>query len=305
MLDIARLTSLACAAARVTHTIPHRQLSYLAISPHVMPTFTVSYTRLFEDNYCWHIHNPVHNLSLVVDPADAGPVIEHLRSKDGAELVAILTTHHHWDHAGGNEAMAKAYPGVKVVGGADDGAKIAAMTHAAADGEVMSMAELRVTALSTPCHTAGHVCYLVEGDDSTTPAVFTGDALFVAGCGRFFEGTAAQMLSSLDKLAALPPQTRVYCGHEYTLSNLKFCAHVEPDNVSIADKLRRVAMLTAAGEPTVPSTIAEELDTNVFMRTRQPSVHRFTHPDAPEGSHIDPIEVMAKLREAKNNFKSS
>jgi len=190
--------------------------------------------------------------------------------------------------------------------------RIAGVTRAVDDGDVVMCAELPFHVIATPCHTAGHVAYWLRpgtnGPDDPG-AVFTGDTLFTGGCGRFFEGTPAAMLASLDKLAALPPATAVYCGHEYTWSNLEFGATVEPANAALAARLVAVTAATTADIPTVPSTIAEELATNVFMRVRCRVVAAFTHPEAfPDGTPDDaplpdPVEVMARLRAAKNAWR--
>ncbi|CAF2853003.1 unnamed protein product [Rotaria sp. Silwood2] len=173
---------------------------------------------------------------------------------------------------------------IKVVGG---DRSLQGLTHPVKDNEKFQIGELEVTCLLTPCHTAGHVCYLVT--DKVQQAVFTGDTLFIGGCGKFFEGSAAQMQSSLQKLAALDPKTLVYCGHEYTKKNLEFAATVEPDNQDLKAKQASLKSVT------IPSTVCDELKFNPFMRTNQKSVQAFT-------GKTDPIECMAELRERKNKF---
>lgn len=280
---------------------------FLVGSPHIMPSLIVKHVPLFEDNYAYIIQNDVHRTTLLVDPADAVTSLKAADSTD-CELVGVLTTHHHWDHAGGNADVAVARKGIEIVGGSEENGRIPAATRFVNDGERFELCGFQITALHTPCHTKGHVCYLVEGDPDAPPAVFTGDTLFAGGCGRFFEGDAAAMHASLAKLAALPPAARVYCGHEYTVANLRFCAHVEPGNAAITRRLEEAQALRAAGLPTVPTTIGLELETNVFMRTDQPDVWRFTHPDCDvaraAGASPPGAEVLARLREAKNGFKA-
>ncbi|XP_054549863.1 hydroxyacylglutathione hydrolase, mitochondrial isoform X4 [Talpa occidentalis] len=187
------------------------------------------------DNYMYLIIDTNSREAAVVDPVQPQKVVETVR-KQGVKLTTVLTTHHHWDHAGGNEKLVKLEPGLKVYGGDD---RIGALTHKATHLLTLQVGSLSVKCLSTPCHTSGHICYLVSKPGSAEPpAVFTGDTLFVAGCGKFYEGTADQMHKALlEVLGRLPPDTRVYCGHEYTVSNLQFARHVEPNNTAVREKL--------------------------------------------------------------------
>lgn len=172
----------------------------------------------------------------VVDPVDPESVLAAVEEAK-VNLTQVLTTHHHWDHAGGNEKLVKAFkgPALTVYGGDD---RIGAMTQKMGHGDTFSIGSLSVKCLFTPCHTTGHICYFVEGSDDGDKAVFTGDTLFLSGCGRFFEGTADQMYSALvEKLGILPGHTRVYCGHEYSLQNLAFAQHVEPENEVVKKKI--------------------------------------------------------------------
>jgi hydroxyacylglutathione hydrolase len=282
------------------------RLLHLVHAPGIMPAFRVVPIPLFSDNYAYRIENVVNQQSLLVDPADAAAALG-AAGADTPELVGVLTTHHHHDHSGGNAEVARRCPGVEVFAGAAEGGRVPAATRLLADGERFTAAGLEVTALHTPCHTAGHVCYVVGGDPDRPAAVFTGDTLFLGGCGRFFEGDAATMAGSLAKLAALPPETEVYCGHEYTVANLRFGLHAEPSNDAIRRRLEACERLRAEGRPTVPSTIGEELTTNVFLRTRERAVAAFTHPEQehPGRQPPDPVEVLARLREAKNAFKAA
>ncbi|XP_036164559.1 hydroxyacylglutathione hydrolase, mitochondrial isoform X2 [Myotis myotis] len=187
------------------------------------------------DNYMYLIIDDDTKEAAIVDPVQPQKVVE-MAKKHGVKLTTVLTTHHHWDHAGGNEKLVKLEPGLKVYGGDD---RIGALTHKVTHLSTLQVGSLNVKCLSTPCHTSGHICYLVSKPGSSEPsAVFTGDTLFVAGCGKFFEGTADEMYRALiEVLGRLPPDTRVYCGHEYTINNLKFARHVEPSNTAIQEKL--------------------------------------------------------------------
>jgi len=250
---------------------------------------------LFSDNYAWRVSTP--SGVVLVDPADAGPALASLGDD---KLVGVLSTHYHNDHSGDNDALAAAIPGLVVVGGIAEDGRVPAMSRGVRDGDVVELAGLKFECLHTPCHTRGHMMYYVSSTDSGG-VLFTGDTVFAGGCGRFFEGGPADMLAALSRVGSLPPDTRVYCGHEYTVANLQFCATVEPDNAKTAARLAAAIAARAAGCPTVPSTIGEELETNVFMRTSVPAVVRFTHAGA--AAPPNPVEVMARLREAKNAFK--
>lgn len=205
------------------------------------------------------------------------------------------------DHAGGNEELAARRAGIAIIGSAEEGGRIPAATQLVRDGDTIRVAGVPVRVIFTPCHTRGHVCYHITADPDKPSLLFTGDTLFGGSVGKFFEGDAATMAASLAKLTALPASTLVYCGHEYTSSNLRFCAHVEPANVALLARIERVAALRAAGKPSVPFTLAEELATNVFLRTSEPTVQTFTH--GRSGPSVDPVEVLQRLREAKNAFK--
>uniref|UniRef100_A0A9J7X3K2 Hydroxyacylglutathione hydrolase, mitochondrial n=1 Tax=Cyprinus carpio carpio TaxID=630221 RepID=A0A9J7X3K2_CYPCA len=215
--------------------------------------------------------------------------------KHGVKLKTVLTTHHHWDHAGGNEKLVKLMPGLTVYGGDD---RVGALTQKVTHYNTFKVGSLNVKCLFTPCHTSGHICYFVTKENSTEPpAVFTGDTLFVAGCGKFFEGTADEMYKALiEVLGRLPPETRVYCGHEYTINNLKFARHVEPNNEVIQKKLAWAKEKYDNGEPTIPSTVADEFTFNPFMRVREKSVQE-------HAGTSDPIEAMRNIRKEKDRFR--
>ena len=249
------------------------------------------------DNYAYLIVDPATGEAAVVDCAEADPVLAEVGRRP-IRLVAVLATHHHFDHVGGNRDLLAACPAIRVYGSADDAPRIPGITHRVRDGDPVEVGELRGRVLLIPAHTSGHVAYHFPAER----AVFTGDTLFAGGCGRLFEGDAAQMMGSLAKLAALPDDTRVYCGHEYTEKNLRFAAMLEPGNRPLTEKLEAVEALRREGRPTVPSTIAEEKATNPFLRTGSPelgaSVRRRV-PDVPPG---DPVALFAAVRALKDRF---
>ncbi len=250
----------------------------------------------FADNYIWLIRNGRH--AAVVDAGDAKPVIEFL-DRENVELTAIICTHHHGDHVGGNNELLARWP-VPVFGPAQE--DIPGRSHALREGDRVMVPgiQLALSVLDIPGHTAGHIA--LHGRLDEVPLVFSGDTLFAAGCGRLFEGTPRQMVNSLDKLAALDPQTRVYCGHEYTLSNLRFALAVEPDNPIVREREVREQRKRAAGEPTLPSTIGDEHLTNPFLRTVEPSIADAA--SARAGRHLsDRVSVFAEIRAWKNAFR--
>lgn len=231
-------------------------------------------------------------MAAVVDPVEPQEVVNFV-NEEGLNLTSVLTTHHHWDHAGGNKQLVEMMPGLKVYGG---DVNTAALTKQVEHLEEINIGSLHITCLLTPCHTRAHVCYFVEDKNGGSPAVFTGDTLFSAGCGKFFEGTAEQMYVALIKiLGVLQDDTQVYCGHEYTANNLLYAAHVEPENKAIQDRLIWAKNKKTAKEPTVPSTIAEEKTFNPFMRVHESTVQEHVR------AH-DPVMVMEALRNEKNRF---
>ena len=247
-----------------------------------------------KDNYAYVLLAPGATRAVVVDPSEAEPVERALREL-GVSLGAILATHHHVDHVGGNSALVQRFPGTKVYGYVSDRGRIPEQTEFVEHGATLVVEGLSFRALHIPGHTLGAVAYVGEG------AVFTGDTLFAGGCGRLFEGTPAQMYESLNvTLAALPDSTLVYCGHEYTASNLRFAAHLEPANAAIAAKATRVADQRARGLATVPSTIAEEKATNPFMRCDSPAI--VERVSSSLGGDRSPAAILGAVRAAKDHF---
>jgi hydroxyacylglutathione hydrolase len=217
-----------------------------------------------------------------VDPSEPAPVSEVV-TREGVALAAIWNTHHHLDHVGGNQELVAGFSGLEVAAHASDRARVPGQTRFLEEADQVSVGQLTASIVHNPGHTRGAISYHLPAAGGEPGALFTGDTLFGAGCGRLFEGTPADMFTSLGKLAALPPETRVYCGHEYTAKNLAFAAQAEPDNQAIAARIARVDERRRRGEPSVPFTLAEERDTNPFVRA---------------GS----IERLAELRAWKDRF---
>ena len=249
----------------------------------------------FQDNYLWLLHDG--RRALVVDPGDAKPVLAALRDH-GLQLEAILVTHHHADHIGGLDEVREA-TGAKVFGPARE--TIPEPLERLREGDTITALDLRFHVIDVPGHTAGHIAYYCADVDGA-PLLFCGDTLFSGGCGRLFEGTPAQMLHSLDKLAALPGNTRVCCTHEYTLSNLKFATVVEPGNLDLIHYQDRCNALRADGEPTLPSTIEQEKRINPFLRTRESTVMEAARALDAETTK-DETGVFAAIRQWKNEFR--
>ena len=246
----------------------------------------------FTDNYFWLLERD--GAACVVDPGDAAPV-ERALAQRGLALAAILVTHHHFDHIGGLPVLTRTHPDVPVYGPAAE--EIPGITQPLREGDRLSALGVDFTAWEVPGHTVGHIAYVADG------FVFCGDTLFSAGCGRLFEGTAPQLHRSLARLASLPPETRVYCTHEYTLANLAFAAAVEPDNRVVADEIARVRALRAGDRPSLPSTIGHERRINPFLRVGTPGVA------AAVGRHAgralaDEVEIFAELRRWKDGFRA-
>jgi hydroxyacylglutathione hydrolase len=246
----------------------------------------------FNDNYLWLFERDGN--AVVVDPGDAEPVRQTL-GRRGLRLAAILVTHHHADHVGGVAAL-KAASGAFVYGPASE--RIAGVDQRLAGGDRVRVLDVDFDIIDVPGHTAGHIAYYAAAEQP--PLLFCGDTLFACGCGRLFEGTPKQMVASLDALSALPPTTRVYCAHEYTLANIRFALTVEPGNDELQRRAVRDQATRARNEPTLPSTIGLELATNPFLRCESPEIRRAVL-GAADGTS-DRTDVFAQLREKKNRF---
>jgi hydroxyacylglutathione hydrolase len=231
----------------------------------------------FADNYIWLLHDGASGETAAVDPGDAAPVLAEA-DRRGWRVGQVWNTHHHWDHSGGNRAMKDA-TGCIVSGPAAE--NIPARDVPLSEGSQLHIGNHVGRVIEIPGHTLGHIALIFDG----LRVAFVGDTLFGMGCGRLFEGTAAQMHHSLQRLAALPDDTALYCGHEYTLANGRFAAHVEPDNRAIAARLDEVQKLRERGNITLPTSVAQERETNPFVRTTE-------------------VEEFARLRAAKDSFGS-
>lgn len=250
------------------------------------------------DNYAYLIEGDEPGVCAVVDPSEAEPVARALADR-GLRLGAVLATHHHLDHVGGLVGLLAAHPGAQALALEPDASAIEGVTRVVRHDERLAVAGLKLWCLHIPGHTLGAVAFVVE-EAGRPAAVFTGDTLFTGGCGRLFEGSPADMHRSLCQvLGALPDETLVYCGHEYTEANLRFAAHVEPDSDAIRERAARAAALRGRGEPTVPSTMGEERATNPFMRDRSAAVRLF----AGCGPGASGAEVLGKIRAAKDQFR--
>ncbi|HET9662941.1 MAG TPA: hydroxyacylglutathione hydrolase [Burkholderiales bacterium] len=256
-----------------------------------MSAYEVVPLRAFSDNYIWTIRDRQH--AAVVDPGDAAPVLDYLK-REKLRLVAILNTHHHADHVGGNSALL-AHADVPVYGPVDP--RIHEVSQPLSDGDRIRLPhfDIEFDVIEIPAHTRTHIAFHGSG------MLFCGDTLFAVGCGRLFEGTPQQMHDSLGKLMRLDGDTRVYCGHEYTASNIRFARAAEPSNRALQDLEVVVRRLRESDRPTLPSTIAREKATNPFVRCSEPAVVESAsrHAGKPLG---DPVSVLAALREWKNKF---
>jgi hydroxyacylglutathione hydrolase len=248
----------------------------------------------FADNYIWMLHDGHH--ALVVDPGDAQPVLDALQ-REGLQLESILVTHHHADHTGG-VAELRSSTGARVCGPATE--DMPEPLQRLSGGERYAALNLVFQVMDVPGHTAGHIAFYCDAVDGA-PLLFCGDTLFSGGCGRLFEGTPAQMLASLDSLAALPGDTRVCCTHEYTLSNLKFAMAVEPGNTALQKYRSHCEALRAKGLPTLPSSIALERSINPFLRSRVPAV--LAAATAHNAAMTLDTGAFATLRQWKNDYR--
>ncbi len=249
------------------------------------------------DNYAYLVVCEKTNRAAIVDASEAAPVARAVVDA-GVPLEAIWSTHHHTDHVGGNEEVAARFKVRAILAHASDKGRVPGQTRFLESGESFAFGALRVETIHIPGHTLGAIAYVVS-EDGDAPCVFTGDTLFIAGCGRLFEGTPSQMHASLASLARLEDGTRVYCGHEYTESNLRFARHVEPSNEEVGRMAARAKASRAEGRPTVPSTIGDEKNVNPFLRAGLPEI-RATVGVSPDA---DPVEAFAAVRRAKDGFR--
>lgn len=256
-----------------------------------MPEIMVSALPAFTDNYIWLLSTEERHCA-VVDPGDAGPVLSILK-RNRLKLDAILLTHHHADHIGGVQRLV-AETGAAVYGPADK--RIDSLTKRLVDGETLELPTLGAAfqVLEVPGHTSSHIAFFGHG------SLFCGDTLFSVGCGRLFEGTPEQMQSSLDRLAELPPETLVFCAHEYTLSNCDFARAVEPGNADLVRRSSEVEACRATGRITLPSTLEEELTVNPFLRTREPAVVAAAQKREPKAE--PGVSTLAVIRTWKDSF---
>jgi hydroxyacylglutathione hydrolase len=247
------------------------------------------------DNYVFILYNPDRRVAAVVDPAIAPPVIQHLQDL-GVDLIMILNTHHHWDHTGGNEELLQRFPNATVYGGSEDRGRIKGQTVFLQEGDRISFMGRIAEILFVPGHTRAHIAYYFPpARPGEMGELFCGDTLFAGGCGRLFEGTPAQMVASLTKLRSLPHNTRVWCAHEYTLKNLQFALTVDAENSDLQERYLQVKSLREQQEPTIPSLIGLEKQTNPFLRWDQPELQ-----SAVKSSN--PIQTFACLRGMKDQF---
>ncbi|MEM1007940.1 MAG: hydroxyacylglutathione hydrolase [Myxococcota bacterium] len=260
-----------------------------------MKPLEISIIPILSDNYTYVLRCPETDTVAIVDCPDADTLVPILEER-GLVPSIILNTHHHDDHVGGNRDLLKKFPTLRIYGYAADRARIPGITDVLEEGQHVDVGNHRAEVLFTPGHTSGHIAYYFADDH----AVFCGDALFVAGCGRLFEGDAAQMHGSLQKLAQLPDATRVYCGHEYTLSSLRFAKHIEPNNAKTIEFEQQVEQLRAQDQPSIPSTIGLEKEINPFLRTHIAACQEKAQQHDPKASQ--PHEICGALRALKDNF---
>lgn len=246
----------------------------------------------FEDNYIWVLSVSDSPWCILVDPGDATVVSSYLQ-QTGKKPLAILITHHHKDHTGGVAQLKQLWPNLRVIGPEAEQARIPWLTEAVSDNTLLHFPEInwQCRVIAVPGHTAGHIAFY------SAPVLFCGDTLFSAGCGRLFEGTAVQMYQSLQRLAALPDETQIYCTHEYTLANLRFALTIEPDNSDLLNYQQQCMVRRLSEQPTLPTSIALEKKINPFLRCENTHLQQRYH-------QVSAQDLFTRLRMAKDNFKS-
>lgn len=244
------------------------------------------------DNYIYLVHEPESRATAAIDPAVAEPVLKAL-DEMGWKLTHILNTHHHYDHVAGNLEL-KRQTHCTIIGPGRDRERIPGIAVEVGEGDSVSLGHAQTQVLDVPGHTSGHIAYWFAEDD----ALFCGDTLFGMGCGRLFEGQPRQMWASLEKIRDLPPATRIYCAHEYTRANGRFALTLEPDNLALVARMARVNDLRSRGLPTVPSTLAEELATNPFLRPDNPAIRSTL-----QMNNADDWQIFAEIRRLKDEFR--
>lgn len=260
----------------------------MSISTEVIPICAL------QDNYIWMFMDPITRMAWLIDPGDAQPVFKALEQYN-LRLSGVFITHHHYDHSGGVSDLLREYNSIPIYGSYLS--PLSFITDRVKEGDEISCSNITLKAIEIPGHTLDHTAYFGNN------WLFSGDTLFSIGCGKVFEGTPDQMYHSLQKLTALPGETQVFCGHEYTLANLRFAEYVEPNNTLIKEKIHAITKLTARQKPTLPSTIGEEKKLNPFLRCEDPSIIKAVE-DYSKQTLDTPVKIFAKLREWKNHFKA-
>ena len=230
-----------------------------------------------QDNYSYLIIDKINNTACVVDPSEAEPIINFIE-KENINLKYILNTHHHFDHVGGNKDLKKKYNSV-IIGYKDDSSRIPEIDILLEDNQIWKAGNFEAKIMHIPGHTTGHICFHF----SKEKLLFTGDTLFSLGCGKLFEGTYEDMFKSLDKIKKLPQDTKIYCGHEYTLQNSKFCIKYDSENINLKNKIKEIKKKLENSLPTIPSILKDEMECNIFLRAKN-------------------VESFSKLRDLKDNF---
>ncbi len=255
----------------------------------------------FSDNYIWCLADTSTGKALVVDPGQSQPVKDYLKHS-GLTLDTILVTHHHPDHIGGIAELRETHPNIRIVG--PEGSPFTNVTETVSHGDHLEWQTIRFSVMATPGHTLDHIVYYTETQVDGAPVLFSGDTLFIGGCGRLFEGTPDQMHRSLNSLRALPDNTAIYCAHEYTLANLRFARHWLPDDAGLIEFEQDCNLLRQAGKPTVPSSLQNEKALNLFLRWDDPAVIKAAEAyGAEHGLPVtNPAEVFAAVRHGKDHF---